>query len=105
MLAHCNYRCGICGGGGKLEAHHIVHRGQAKILRYDWRNGLAVHSGDCHSAANLDGWLAIPDWQRDYLRGRRALAFKAYLFAERLSEAEWRVGVKAELEAKLREGA
>ncbi len=105
VLAHCNYRCGICGGKGELEAHHIVHKGQAKLLRYDWRNGLAVHHGDCHSAANLDGWLKIPEEQRDYLRGRRALTFKAFLFAERLSESEWRQSVKKELEAKLREGA
>ncbi len=105
VLKHHHYRCVICGGDGKLECHHIVHRGQAKILRFDWKNGIPVHHGDCHSAANLDGWLAIPDWQRDYLRGRRALTFKAFLFAERLSESEWRQSVKAELEAKLREGA
>lgn len=49
------HRCEFCGlsGGEKderLQAHHIVRRGR-HVLRWDWRNGIAL-CHDCHRLAH-----------------------------------------------------
>lgn len=64
-------RCIICGKKDldeNLQVHHIVHRRQ-RILRHDVRNGVVVHTIDCHEYA-------------DSLRGRAEVAAK--LGAERM---------------------
>jgi len=66
VLANCNYTCAVCGNkwpASELEAHHLIGR-HYRALRYDWRNGVAVCRGACHSiadersgtAAILRGW-------------------------------------------------
>ena len=104
VLKVWGYRCAICGMGGALECHHIVKR-RYQLLKFDWRNGIPAHSGECHERANLEAPRILSEEQLQYLQGMRALTKKAYLFAERLSESEWRQRIKEELEKKLREPA
>ena len=97
VLGHYGYRCIICGQGGELEVHHCVHRGQAKLLRWDWRNGVPVHHGDCHAAANNMGVYAANPEYFDYLKARALMTIKQYLADNEVSEAVWRGAVKADL--------
>ena len=104
VLKLWGYSCIICGQGGNLDCHHIIKR-RYKLLLFDWRNGVPVHEGECHERANLEAPRMLSEEQLQYLQGMRALTKKAYLFAERLSESEWRQRVKEELEKKLLEPA
>ena len=101
VLKHYGYRCIICGQGGELEVHHCVHRGQAKLLRWDWRNGVPVHHGDCHAAANRMGRLAADVEFQDYIEFLARKTIKQYLADEGITEAMWRGAVKAALLAEL----
>ena len=101
VLKHYGYRCIICGQGGDLEVHHCVHRGQAKLLRWDWRNGVPVHHGDCHAAANRMGRLAADVEFHDYIEAQARQTFKQFLSDSRVTEAVWRGHVKADMLAEL----
>ena len=91
--------CVICGGGGTLQAHHVIHR-RYKILRWDFRNGVPVHAG-CHETANMQGvYAAYPVWQ-DYLMERSRWLYKQYVTERGMSEADWRHDVKADLLGEL----
>lgn len=92
--------CVICGGRGTLQAHHVIHR-RYKVLRWNWRNGVPVHAGDCHETANQMGiYVAPPVWQ-DYLVERSRRVHKQYITEHGMSESEWRGEVKADLLAEL----
>ena len=97
VLKHYGYRCIICGQGGELEVHHCVHRGQAKLLRWDWRNGTPAHHGDCHAAANRMGRLAADVEFHDYIETMARKTFKQFLSDNKVTEAVWRAAVKADL--------
>jgi len=54
VLANCDNTCAVCRNkwpSDQLEAHHLVSR-HNRILRYDWRNGVAVCRGPCHTLAD-----------------------------------------------------
>jgi hypothetical protein len=77
VKARDNYTCIICGKKDtedNLQAHHIVHRRQ-RLLRHDAKNGVTVHTVNCHEYA-------------DSLRGRKEIAAK--LGAERVEYLEER---------------
>lgn len=56
-------KCAWCGkritehNHGEFECHHIVRRAGSRLLRWDWRNGVAVCAGKgCHKRiASLEG--------------------------------------------------
>lgn len=100
VLSHYGNRCIICGGGGTLEAHHVIKR-RYKLLRYDWRNGVPVHHGDCHATADRMGVYAAPSAHQDFLLAMARATFKQYMSEVGLSDAEWRGRAKAELLAEL----
>lgn len=100
VLKHYGYRCVICGGDGTLEAHHCIKR-RYKLLRYDWRNGVPVHPGDCHAEADRMGVGAAGPEYSPYLMALARDTFKRYLQSTEWSEAEWRGRVKAALLAEL----
>jgi 5-methylcytosine-specific restriction endonuclease McrA len=48
-----NYTCCVCGEhSGELQAHHIQSWAKHPELRYDVDNGMTVHKGKCHRAAD-----------------------------------------------------
>jgi hypothetical protein len=96
VLRHGGYRCAICGGGGKLECHHATHR-RYRLLRFDWRNGVPVHAGECHETANRMGIYAAEGEYQRYIEDRAKLTYKQYLADTGLSDNEFRAQVKAEL--------
>jgi hypothetical protein len=100
VLRYHQNRCVICGENGMLECHHIVHR-MRKILRWDYRNGVPVHHGDCHETANRMGTGVVSYEMGSYLLEQARLTFKQFLLDNNLSESEWRVAVKADLLAEL----
>lgn len=92
--------CIICHGGGTLECHHVIHR-RYKMLRWDWRNGVPVHPGDCHDTANKMGiYAALPEFQ-NYLMERSRWNYKQYVTERGMSESDWRHNVKADLLGEL----
>ena len=95
--------CAMCGAnesGGELEIHHIVKR-RCKLLKFDPQNGIPVHVGPCHEAANLAAPRLIPAKQYDYLQYWRGVSFKQYLVDEGITEDEWRKWIKESLTAAL----
>ena len=101
VVLHVHHNtCVVCHGGGTLQAHHIIHR-RYKILRWNWRNGVPVHAGDCHETANLQGIYAAPPVWRDYLMEKSCQIHKQYLMEHGMSGSEWRAEVKADLLAEL----
>jgi hypothetical protein len=95
-----NNTCVICCEGGTLQAHHVIHR-RYKMLRWDWRNGVPVHAGDCHETANTQGIYAAYSVWRDYLMKRSRWLYKQYVTERGMSETDWRHDVKADLLAEL----
>jgi hypothetical protein len=44
-----NYRCAVCGSTS-IQAHHVVRRSK-RVLRWDFRNGIAL-CPECHAWAH-----------------------------------------------------
>lgn len=102
VLVRFDYKCGHCGkGGGNIQVHHPVHR-RCRVLKYDWRNGIPAHKGECHEQINLYG-IQVPQLQPywDYLRLMARKTLKAYLFEIGMSDAEFRGWTKTALLAEL----
>lgn len=104
MLAVHHNRCFICHQNtmkGPLECHHIIPRSKSKyILKWDWRNGIAVHTGECHSfAASEKGKQQIAQkhpWY-SYLVDMERITKKDYLTAFEMSDNEFREWTLGEL--------
>lgn len=99
VLKRGGYRCVVCGRGGTLECHHVIKR-RYKLLRWDYRNGVPVHTGDCHDTADKMGTGISPMWA-EYLLLQSRWTKKGYLLQSGQSDSEWRGSVRAELEAAL----
>jgi len=109
----CN-RCIICHNPNvnELECHHIVHV-RCKILRWDWRNGVPVCSPrltgrSCHAYCDtLNGrefvrlHIKPEDWE--FIKSHEHIIHKDFLRENNLSETDWRLQVKAELEGIINE--
>lgn len=61
VLKKSKNTCAICGGvrtDAQLEAHHVIHRSQSGLLKWNVDNGVAVCKGSCHSEAHR-AWGAV----------------------------------------------
>jgi hypothetical protein len=87
---------------GALECHHIVHRAR-KLLRWDVRNGVTVHAVRCHDTANWVGLEIALEEDKDYLLERARMTIKQFLLDNKLSEDEWRLQVKKQLQEAARD--
>lgn len=88
--------CIICGKYQPdhcLEAHHIIHRSQSGLLKWDVRNGVAVCKGRCHQVAGTKwGEKAIAEKigeVYDILVETSRKTLKEYLFENGKTRAEW----------------
>ena len=101
----CGNKCIICGSSEKLECHHIVHT-RAKLLRWDWRNGVTVcnpMNDKCHAFCDtLEGRGRVQEFVGPeiwcYLKLNEPVIHKDYLREQRLSETDWRILVRKDLE-------
>jgi hypothetical protein len=52
VLSEWNNSCAFCGkyGDENLQCHHYVYR-RVRLLRWDWKNGVAL-CNDCHQHAH-----------------------------------------------------
>ena len=93
-----DYRC--------LECHHIIKRTHF-ITRWDWRNGVLVHTGDCHSyAASKKGeeeLIARTNPYYEQLGNLELVTKKEYLQVEGMTENEFRQRTLKELKEKVGE--
>lgn len=104
--------CVICGKS-IVECHHIVHR-RYKLLRWAWRNGIPVCPpgvSNCHAFCDLlagrEKVKKIIDKKNyEYLMEtqKKWVRYKDYLRENDLSETEWKLGIKKELEEIIKRG-
>jgi len=105
-------RCPITGMGEPLESHHIVAKGRQNrfALRWDIRNGVplhpsahrAIHDGDLDSQRKLIDYVSDRG-DKDYLMSIKHMLKQDYLRSLGLTEDEYRVKVKEELESIIQE--
>jgi len=103
VRAHWGYRCARCGYPG-IQCHHIVPR-RRKLLRNDWRNGIAL-CGPCHAWAHTTAgrrWVE-GSVDMDYLESRD-VNIKDWLQEHGLSPREFDRQVVADLKAKIAESS
>ena len=70
-LSH-NKLCAICGKGANAS-HHIIRKGESKLLRWDRKNALPVCL-DCHRDIHdgkIDEYDYIPEERKMYLESKK----------------------------------
>jgi hypothetical protein len=100
-------RCPITGAYEDLQAHHVIHKGRQRrfALRWDVRNGVALsHTAhrELHDG-NLQIIEKIIEYVRnrgdlEYLEERRSMYKHELLLSLGMSENEYRIHLKNELE-------
>lgn len=100
VLAHWRGRCAICGSTYELECHHVIKR-RKKVLRWDWRNGVALCTG-CHRMLHDYPWKFEAKLRLDYeyLERWSNVTIKEHLLNIGMSEAEWTQKMLTELKEK-----
>lgn len=92
--------CALCYATEGLESHHIVHRRQSWVLRWEVKNGVAL-CAKCHSLADTINYIErikpIVEW--DWLGDMQVLypVKYDYLLANNISEEEFRRDKSEEL--------
>jgi hypothetical protein len=99
VLKEWHYHCALCGTSDNLQCHHIVKR-LYKVLRNDWRNGIAL-CVKCHGEFHA-GVCQLPPLDLGYLR-ERMMPFPQYLVEHGMSEAEFSHLMLADLKRKIGE--
>jgi hypothetical protein len=100
-------KCAWCGkritenNHQEFECHHIVRRAGSRLLRWDWRNGVAVCARtDCHKKiASLEGQRKLMGehghW--DYLEIEEQMSYKDTLMRKGMTVEEFRKNIADEL--------
>lgn len=104
VLAANKNRCAVCGKvrqDSGLECHHLIKR-RYRITRHDWRNGVPVCCGECHSYADTTAGTAEILANHPYATGlidlvRQYRNVKNYLAARGLFLSEFDAETLAEL--------
>jgi len=105
VLKHWGYRCALCGQTDGLECHHIIRK-HYRILRHDWRNGMALCHNH-HTQIHTQPWLIIHKVEArvdfDYLQQMVRVKYKDYLLERGMTDAEWSHEVWSRLKEKIAE--
>ena len=102
------HRCAVCGQvkpSESLECHHLIRR-RYRVTRHDWRNGVPVCAGECHSIADrTSAELIAQSRHRDYLVARKQIGtIKKYLSSQKMSLQQFDAATLEKLKEIVNEG-